>query len=448
MSRSISDIDVNKEIAVTKQVPLSLPVRVIEKSAVAKVLLVFWVLRLFKPEWIISYYFPALSFLKPIPTIFVIFFCAYLVFSRSKIQYDRPMLFFLVMMLVSTFFSENRGMSYGLLRTIAETFIVSSIFLSVFNTGKGIKKLFSIYAISFFCMGIWGIAGGGRIAAFMPLSDEDSFGPFMAVGFGLTFFIHQAQEKRRKARAYLIVSLLSLASAIASFARGTFVSLVAISSFIFVKSSDKIRLAIRFLVITILSFGLAYVAFPDWMGRYVREVNTIWAEGTSEQTANHRLYLWAKAWDMFKDHPLLGVGPGCYGHRLSMYESLLERDRWGVDRQPYGRAIHNIYFEILSEMGLFGILAFMILIYSFMKRNIYSTGFFTRSGDSNRFHPKLMEDLTSGGFQYYAKGLLAGMLAFLVNGFFFNLLFYTWFWDLLILNSLIYRRAVEKQSAS
>lgn len=447
MSRPISDLDLNKEIAMTKHGLLGLPSRVIEKSAVAKILLIFWFLRLFKPEWIISYYFPALSFLKAIPTVFVICFCAYLVFSRSKIQYDRSMMFFLIVMTASTFFSQNRGFSYYLLRAIAETFIVYSTFLTFFNTEKAIKKLFYIYSISFACFGIWGIAAGGKIAAFMPLSDEDSFGPFMAVGFGLTYFIHLAQERRRKARGYLIVSLLSLASAIASFARGTFLSLIMVSSFIFAKSSRKLRMAVRLLGIAILALGLAYVAFPDWTSRYVREVNTIWAEGTREQTANHRLYLWAKAWDMFVDHPLLGVGPGCYGFRISMYENMRERGRWGVDRQPYGRAIHNIYFEILSETGLLGALAFIILIFSFVKKNAYITGFFAGSGGGNRSHPKLSEDRGPAGLQRYAVGLLAGMLAFLVNGFFFNLLYYTWFWDLLILNSLMCRMVMEKQNA-
>jgi O-antigen ligase len=208
-------------------------------------------------------------------------------------------------------------------------------------------------------------------------------------------------------------------------------------------------LIISFLAIVIVCFCLAYVAFPVWMNNYVREISTIWQEGTEEETANHRLYLWSKAWDMFIDHPLLGVGPDCYGHRISMYETALERARWHVDRQQYGRAVHNIYFQTLSEMGIFGILAFVVLIYSFFKKNLQVTRFFSlRSEGSNQYSSVLPKDAADGDLQYYAIGLSVGMLAFLVNAFFFNLLYFTWFWDLIILNSLLHRRISETQSAS
>jgi O-antigen ligase len=310
------------------------------------------------------------------------------------------------------------------------------------------RKLFTIYAISFIFFGVWGIKGGGRIKAFMPLSDEDSFGPFMAVGFALTYFIHYAQERIRTAKLYLGISGLALVAAIASFARGTFVSLVLVASSIFVISSDKFRLVGRSLVIGFLALCLAWVAIPNWMGSYTQEVSTIWQQGASETTANHRLYLWSIAWRMFADNPLLGVGPECYGYRISRYETPEGRASWGVDRQPYGRAIHNIYFQTLSEMGSFGILALVILIYSFVKKNLQTTRFFSRCSEgSNQCRSESQQDAAHGRLQYYAMGLLVGMLAFLVNGFFFNLLYFTWFWDLLILNSLIHRRAVETQSA-
>jgi O-antigen ligase len=447
MNKSVSDIQVNNRLTITKRHHLSIPATVIERPAIVRMLLVFWVLRLFKPEWIISYYFPAFSFLKSIPTIFLIFFCAYLIFSRIKIQYDRSILFYLLVVLLSTFFSENRGISYGVLRGVAETFIVSSTFLSFYNSEKGIKKLFAIYAIALVCFGIWGIAEGGLIKAMLPLENEDSFGPFMAVGFVLTYFIHYAQNRISKTKLYLATSGLALIGAIVSFARGTFVSLVLATAFIFVKSSEKIRMVARFLILGFLGLFIAYVAFPNAMTNYVKEVSTIWEQGAKEETANHRLYLWLKAWDMFVDHPLLGVGPGCYGFRISMYESALERERWGVDRQPYGRAIHNIYFEILSELGLFGLVAFLFLIYSFVKKTAYAAGFFSQcEGSGNRCRPESPQDPTLGGLQYYGLGLLGGMAVFLVNAFFFNLLIFTYFWDLLILNSLIYRRAVETQS--
>jgi O-antigen ligase len=438
----------NQELDIVEQGHSRLGATNIDNPFIVKMLLVFWFLRLFKPEWILAYYFPALSFLKPLPTIFVIFFCACLVFSNKKVQFDRSMLFFVMAVSFSTLFSQNRGLSFGSLRGVGETFIVSSMFLTFLTDKERIKKLFAVYAISFVFFGVWGIKGGGLVKAFMPLADEDSFGPFMAVGFSLTYFIHYAQEKRRNARFYLGVSGLSLIGAVASFARGTFVSLILAAVSIFTISSNKFRLIAKSLVVGFLALCLAWIALPDWMGRYSREVGTIWEQGSTEGTARNRLYLWSIAWDMFVDHPLLGVGPQCYGYRISVYETPENRAKWNEDRQLYGRATHNIYFQILSEMGSLGILAFVILIHSFAKKNFQTTRFFSTWGGRNvQYRSALEQEATHGGWQYYAMGLLVGMIVFLINGFFFNLLYFSWFWDLLILNSLIYHKVLEKQTA-
>ena len=120
-------------------------------------------------------------------------------------------------------------------------------------------------------------------------------------------------------------------------------------------------------------------------------------------------------------------------------------NEWGVRTQMYGQHIHNIYFELLSETGASGVIALFALLYVFRKKNL-------RIRETSR---RVVMKLSGSGpaaearrLQFYALALEGGVFAFLINSFFFNLLYYTWFWDLLILNLLLYQRilAIEAEA--
>jgi tetratricopeptide (TPR) repeat protein/O-antigen ligase len=60
--------------------------------------------------------------------------------------------------------------------------------------------------------------------------------------------------------------------------------------------------------------------------------------------------LWRSALAMFRDHPLVGVGPAAYGTALRLYrDPLVARD--------YLTTAHNLYLNTGAETGIFGLLA-------------------------------------------------------------------------------------------
>lgn len=67
-----------------------------------------------------------------------------------------------------------------------------------------------------------------------------------------------------------------------------------------------------------------------------------------------RLAHWKAAWDMFSDHPWLGVGIGNYPAVYGRYAI----PRW---QDPLGHA-HNYYLNILAEMGLVGFGAYVLFV--------------------------------------------------------------------------------------
>jgi len=73
---------------------------------------------------------------------------------------------------------------------------------------------------------------------------------------------------------------------------------------------------------------------------------------------NYRTPLYSTAFKMFQDHPVVGVG-------LGMYEKMIKTDKYDLpadypnsDHSLYLHP-HNVYLEILAEMGLLGFAAFL-----------------------------------------------------------------------------------------
>lgn len=412
----------------------------INTSWTIKLIFLYWFIRIFKPEWILSNLIPSLGFLKAIPSLLIITFFVHLLFCSRKLQYDKPLLFFFLATFISTFFSANRGISADVLRAVAETLIMYSIMLMFISVDRDIHKLFTTYIFAFAFFGIWGIIEGGRIIAFMPLENEDSFGPFMCIGVPFAYYIRLMQKNTFAKTLFSVLLILCIIGVITSFARGAFLSLLSVVIYIILRSTNKIRLFFKsFLVTLLLSFVLVSIC-PTFYNHYKNEMNTIWQQGYREQTANDRLYLWAKALDMLVDHPLVGVGPNCYGFRLPRYSDTDECRKWGVRYQTYGRVTHNMFFQILADMGLLGMFSLSIILYYFWKKNLLLRALTKEDQKGNKLHnlqSTIKPDTTSVHY-YRSFAIEGGMIAFLANSFFYDLLYFTWFWDLLILNVLVY----------
>jgi len=64
--------------------------------------------------------------------------------------------------------------------------IMYTMMLTFLPNDQNLEKIFKIYILAFSVFGVWGIIAGGRIRSFLPLEDEDSFGPFMALGIAFS----------------------------------------------------------------------------------------------------------------------------------------------------------------------------------------------------------------------------------------------------------------------
>ncbi|MFZ5559576.1 MAG: O-antigen ligase family protein [Patescibacteria group bacterium] len=80
---------------------------------------------------------------------------------------------------------------------------------------------------------------------------------------------------------------------------------------------------------------------------------------------NSRLEIWQKAWQVFRDYPVIGIGPGTFQDYFPAYP------RWGVP-QP-----HNLYLAFLLQTGIIGFIGFIWLLawFFWMGFKIYNLKF-------------------------------------------------------------------------
>jgi O-antigen ligase/Tfp pilus assembly protein PilF len=97
-------------------------------------------------------------------------------------------------------------------------------------------------------------------------------------------------------------------------------------------------------------------------------VSTFVSATEAKQSILLRIWNWRLAWEMLKDHPVLGVGLGNYKLEFLDYKAKLIRSSWEQRVYdfyiPRSAQAHNEYIQIAAEMGSLGILALIWVAWS------------------------------------------------------------------------------------
>lgn len=419
---------------------------------------IIWFLRLFKPEWIIAYYVPGTGVIRGLPTLFLYLLLLYVVFVRGqKLKIDMGVFVFFLSIAVSTVFAMNTGRARDAFFGMLDTLIFFALNVVLIKKDEEIERIFNFYMaamVFYFFAGIIhmreGVGNGAVVPFHVALSDEDAFGPFMDLGVVMGLLLSVKDGKVRY--GYLIVGLLCTLGLIASDARGAFLSLCAGILFIWYRSKRKMLLmgiGSVFAAFVLISTSLFFEG-----GEYWKEIASV-RESVVDEASEGRHFLMKKAFQIFFDSPgntLVGVGPFNYGIALVTVTTDQEAGERGVQLgHLYGRDTHNVYLQILAEQGSLGVITFAMMIGIFWRKNNAIQKVYQRSlKHPHRQHEK-EEKLISRNrkYNYFALALQAAMVTFLLNGIFYNIVYYHWVWDLLILNYLAYessRRTLPSES--
>jgi putative inorganic carbon (hco3(-)) transporter len=196
-------------------------------------------------------------------------------------------------------------------------------------------------------------------------------------------------------------------------------------------------ISVRRLVALVLALiVLVAVVAPD----YARRLQTLGAadsalSGSSAADAaiQGRATESLAAFHVFRDHFVLGVGPGQFFSRYSaQYGNAL--DLRFLDQN---RRAHNLYLEIAADTGALGLALFLGIVGVTMRQLWRLSAYLRRRRD-----PALAS---------LAQALLLGLVAYLATGLFLQLAYQRYFWFLVALaNAAIWicRREVERSGAS
>lgn len=167
------------------------------------------------------------------------------------------------------------------------------------------------------------------------IADPNSYAGYLAISLMITIYLYRKYLNK----LYIISIVLELIGLISSLSRGVLLALLLIV-FIYLILNERTRI-IGFSILPLgLIIGISYF-IP-----YVLK----------DGSASSRFGLWATALNMYKSHPVFGVGLQNYTYMFNNFRSSLVT----IDT-PF---THNLYLKVLVEMGAIGELFFLFICIS------------------------------------------------------------------------------------
>jgi len=248
-------------------------------------------------------------------------------------------------------------------------------------------KLITLYSLSILAIIIYGLYRFSQYN-WEPATIKGTFRPFYRdhTIFGATtailasFWLLYSFIERIKTMKiiYFIVGLFFTAAVIFSSSRAAILSL-----FVFVLVSIILYFSIKlkylicvFLIAVVFSFifrnellnTLRSDKFMshDYRNNYIEQIEST-GNINSEVSNIERLNRWYSGMKMFFEKPLFGFGPGSYQFKYIPYQNkefmnrLTVMDPWHIPDNSGGTA-HSEYILLISEMGILGIISFLLII--------------------------------------------------------------------------------------
>jgi putative inorganic carbon (HCO3(-)) transporter len=209
---------------------------------------------------------------------------------------------------------------------------------------------------------------------------------------------------------------LILAGVLLTFSRGAALAMV-----LLLAAMVAMRLiAWRQLVILVLALvALVAAVAPDYV---VRLQSLAAADSALSQNAQADAAIRGRATEnlaalyVFRDHPVLGVGPAQFFHRYSsQYGNALN-----IRFLDENRRAHNLYLEIAADTGILGLALFLAIV-AVTLVGLWQMSVFWTSRSLERAS--------------LAQGLMLGLLAYLATGVFLQLSYQRYFWFVLALGN-------------
>ena len=92
----------------------------------------------------------------------------------------------------------------------------------------------------------------------------------------------------------------------------------------------------------------------------------------NDPSINTRFLIWNTTFDMIKDKPILGSGIGSFKMNYLFYQAeFLKNNSYYLKYSGNAKEAHNEYLQLLAEVGILGLVSFLIIFYFFYKKILF-----------------------------------------------------------------------------
>ena len=397
-----------------------------------------WGILLFRPDWWLESL--GIGGLARVSLLCTGAVALVLVFKPSQRDLHWPLLYFLVFTGGTLPFSYNIAYTRDVLNQMVVYSVLALGAISLLRSVHDAKPLIVMVCLAQF--GWFQLFGAlsGQVRWHGALANYDGYGPFMAMGIGLSSYFGMATANRRVRLLAFGIAGLCFAGVVASFARGAVLTAVVVIGWVWLRSPYKGRTSAAIVVGLIVTLITAQILSDQARGGNRNSPQGFWAEmstladGAEVGTVSDRVELVRAAWAVVKDRPLIGAGAGSFGVAAA---TILRPGDIGGDsgvnpRRLYDRALHNTHLQVLSEQGVLGACLYVWLFVDFWRRNRALRSEPYRQAWSGMAGSTL--DL-----RFLSFALETGMVGFVTGGLFYNQLYFVpWLWSLLTANATLH----------
>ena len=362
--------------------------------------------------------FPFLGVLR-IP----LFFSLYLIFivlKSYKIVLADPILklcfMFSIMLVFAVPFARNNFHAYQVSKFMALNMFVIAAMVLILNSRQRLEVFIKWFIWIYFIVALLVIRNGGTGPGGF-LKDENDVALLMGVALPYPWYMLKSNSLSKFNKFFYLSCLVVFTVAlVVSSSRGGLLGFVAMLLALVLFSERPVRNMLVTLTLAVVVGTSALSLLPK---DYVDDMETISDKGNS--TRNLRFMHWTAAYEMFKDNPILGVGPGNYPWNSDRYFHYSRHFNPSA-RNRSGRQSHSLYFTLIPETGLVGICLFVTILLRILTR--------AKKILKERVHFDSSHNQPDYFYLLSVKIILAALVAFLVSGVFISVLYYPIFWFL------------------
>lgn len=307
---------------------------------------------------------------------------------------------FILLLAVHIPFAVNNFLAFQATKTMLfyMPFIIAVIIC--INSMERLKKIVCISIIIMAYISGYAITHGG-IGLGNYFADENDLSLYVNMWIPFCYFLFFAEKKRAIKILYIVSLILGLIAVVASFSRGGFVGLVAVFFAIWMFSRKKIVSIVMLALFAILIFSFSDQSYREEM---------VSITDTSESTAIQRIESWKSGWKIFLSHPL-GVGGNNFIVRFPEYQTeYFSRGMWG-------RAAHSLWFTLMPELGIAGVIIYLLLLCYNIKDILLLKNVRSKEYDRDIVY-----------LNHLGRAFIVSLVGFFASATFLSVLYYAHYW--------------------